>query len=312
MYDFKSMVVFVEVVKSGSMNIAAEKLEMTPSAVTQHIKKLEQSLSIKLFNRTTRKLSLTEAGEAFYQHSVLMKQQADKAFQAIDIIREKAIGELTITCVTGLMDSLLIKAFKHILDKNPEFNLSIYFEDAVVDLFEKRVDLALRVGTGSLQDHMIATHLYDLEMVVCASPSYMSRFKRLQSPDQIAHLNWISHHNNRFNLLEFTKEGERITLEPRYRIRCNTLYNSRQLALNGLGISIQPKLDVAQYLASGELVQLCPGWQLPIAPLYLVRLQRIQSEKVRLASELIIKYFEKIKNMKELDSAHLMDVDFII
>ena len=83
MYDFKSMSVFVMVVEQGSMQAAAEKLQMTPSAVTQSLQKLEQQLQIKLLNRTTRKLSLTEAGEVFYQHVRQMQKNAENAVKCV-------------------------------------------------------------------------------------------------------------------------------------------------------------------------------------------------------------------------------------
>ncbi|WP_373817801.1 LysR family transcriptional regulator [Glaesserella sp.] len=295
MFDYKAMTVFSTVVEQGSMQSAADKLSMTPSAVTQSLQKLESQLKIKLLNRTTRKLSLTEAGEAFYQHAAEMQKSAEEAVKSIELLRSRPTGQLNIACVTGLMDSLLVNAFKSILDSNPDFRLNVMFEDKVLDLLEQRVDISLRAGPGVLTDTMIARHLYDFEWKIVAHKDYFAEKGMPNNLEQLAKLDWISFSNSRFASLLFKNGSQSIEISPDYRINCNSLYASRRLTMNGLGISIQPDADVQRALASGELIQVFPDWKLPSVPLYLVTLQRVQSEKVRIACELIIDYFEKLK-----------------
>ncbi|MDG6895664.1 LysR family transcriptional regulator [Volucribacter amazonae] len=295
MYDFKNMLIFIKVVETGSMTKAADQLMMTSPAVTQAIKKLEQQLAIKLFNRTTRKLSLTEAGEVFYQHIVQLQQQADNAMSAVEALRQKPMGQLNIACVTGFLDSVLIQTFKQILDQYPAMNLNLYFDDQVVDLVEQRIDIALRVGTHTLQNNMIAKHLFDIELIVCASPDYLANRPLPKDLKELAQLDWINFRHQPQMSLTFQQQQQQERITPNYRVQCNSLYNSRHLTLNGFGVSMQPKLDVQRYLQQGNLVQLCPDWQLPLYPLYLVRLQRIQSEKVRIICELIQQYFAQLK-----------------
>lgn len=294
MYDFKAFSVFACVVEQGSMNLAAQKLAMTPSAISQTIQKLEMQLQMKLLHRTTRKLSLTEAGETFYQHVAQMQKNAENAVKSIDLLRSQPIGRLNITCVSGLMDSYLLNAFKVVLEKHPEFHLNIAFDDRIIDLAEHQVDISLRSGIGVLSDSMIARHIFDFEWVVCASPHYFSQRPLPQTLTELAELDWISFSNERMAKLDF-QQGERSQqIVPRYRINANTLYVSRKLTLKGLGVSIQPLEDVRQSLQSGELISLCSEWQLPSTPLYLVTLQRIQSEKVRIACDLISDYFQQL------------------
>ncbi|WP_373777381.1 LysR family transcriptional regulator [Glaesserella sp.] len=295
MFDYKAMTVFSTVVEQGSMQSAADKLSMTPSAVTQSLQKLESQLKIKLLNRTTRKLSLTEAGEAFYQHAAEMQKSAEEAVKSIELLRSRPTGQLNIACVTGLMDSLLVNAFKSIIDSNPDFRLNVMFEDKVLDLLEQRVDISLRAGPGVLTDTMIARHLYDFEWKIVAHKDYFAEKGMPNNLEQLAKLDWISFSNSRFASLLFKNGSQSIEISPDYRINCNSLYASRRLTMNGLGISIQPDADVQKALASGELIQVFPDWKLPTVPLYLVTLQRVQSEKVRIACELIIDYFEKLK-----------------
>ncbi|KAE9541934.1 LysR family transcriptional regulator [Ursidibacter maritimus] len=295
MYDYKSITIFTAVVEQGSMQAAANLLSLTPSAITQAIQKLETQLNIKLLNRTTRKLSLTEAGDIFYQHAAKMQQSAEDAMKSVEILRSQPIGQLTIACVTGLTDSLLTSAFKSVLDNHPEFRLNLLFEDTVIDLLEQRVDIALRAGSGVLSNNMIARHIYDFKWAIVAHRQYFQDKAIPTSLAELAKLDWIDFSNPNFNSLTFNNGNQKQVITPIYRISCNTLYASRRLTMQGLGISIQPIDDVQADIASGELIQLFIDWQLPPVPLYLVTLQRIQSEKVRIACELIMNYFAKLK-----------------
>lgn len=294
MHDYKAMSVFVRVVEQGSMQAAAEKLAMTPSAVTQAIQKLEQQLEMKLLNRTTRKLSPTEAGKLFYQHAAQMQQSAENALKSIELLRSKPIGELNVACVTGLMDSLLINTFKSMLQANPDVYLNLHFADEVLDLVEQRIDIALRAGENTLKDNMIARHIYDFEWSIVAHRDYLAEHGTPSSLDELAALDWIRFSRERYSSFTLNNQQQHSEIFPNYRISCNTLYASRKLTLNGLGISIQPDLDVQPAIATGELVQLFPEWKLPTVPLYLVTLQRTQSEKVRLACEMITTYFANL------------------
>lgn len=295
MYDYKAMSVFNTVVKCGSMQSAAEKLQMTPSAVTQTIQKLEQQLAVKLLHRTTRKLFLTEAGEAFYHHSAQMEFSAENAVKSLEQLRASPYGQLNIACPTGLSDSLFVNVFKSVLDKHPEFRLNIIFEDKLTDLEAQRIDIAIRGGEGILSDHMIARHLLDFEWHIVASPHFFADKPLPTDLNALQQLDWISFSNPRFQQFIVNNAEQQRQIRPTYRVHCNTLYVSRCMTLSGLGISLQPSADVKKQLQSGELIRLFPEWSLPKVPLYLVTLHRVQSEKVRLASELIIDYFNKFK-----------------
>lgn len=298
MPDFKAMIAFVTVVELRSMQAAAEKLGITPSAITQTIQKLENELDMKLINRTTRSLALTEAGELFYKHAAQMKRNADDAVKSLELLRSRPVGELTIACVTGLTDSLFVNMFKSVLDNHPEFQLNLLFDDKVIDLQQQRVDIALRAGSGVLSDNMIARHLYDFELSIVAHRDYVQQKiaekGEPQSLQELASWDWISFSNNRFNTLRFRHQQQEQEVLPSYRIHCNSLYASRRLTMSGLGVSIQPTVDAQAALHSGELVELFSDWKLPSIPLYLVTLQRVQSEKVRIACELIEAYFAEL------------------
>lgn len=297
MHDYKAMSVFVTVVECGSMQAAADKLDMTPSAITQTVQKLEQQLNIKLLNRTTRKLYLTEAGEAFYKHAAEIEKSANNAVKSIELLRSSPVGRLNIACVTGLTDSLFVNIFKSMLDNHPDFKLNLIFEDKLTNLAEQQIDIAIRAGEGVLEDHMIARKIHGFEWNIVASPSYFNNKLLPNSLEELESLDWISFSNPRHNQISLSKNGKTVQLSPEYRVHCNTLYASRRLTMNGFGISLQPNLDVQPMLEKGELIRLFPDWQLPQIPIYLVTLQRVQSEKVRIACELIMDYFARYKEI---------------
>ena len=294
MYDFKSMSVFVMVVEQGSMQAAAEKLQMTPSAVTQSLQKLEQQLKIKLLNRTTRKLSLTEAGEVFYQHVRQMQKNAENAVKCVEVLRSDPIGWLNISCPSGFMDSKLLDVLKEIIENHLGFSLNISFSDKNVDLIEEQVDIALRVGTGALHDTMIARHIYDVQFAILGQKDYLSKQKLPDSPEGLSTLDWIHFSPLAPSEIELYQQDKKIKVLPNYRIKTNSLLASRCLTMKGFGISLQPLADLDDELHSKELVKLFPEWHLPSSPLYLVTLQRIQSEKVRIACEAITHYFQQL------------------
>lgn len=297
MNDFKAMSVFVTVIERGSMQAAAEKLAMTPSAITQSIQKLEQQLKIKLLNRTTRKISLTEAGEAFYQHASQMQKSAENAMKSVELLRSSPTGTLRISCPSGLTRSPLIQALKLILEEYVDFNMDLSFKDEAVDLIEERIDIALRIGTCALEDNMIARHIYDVKLAIVAHKDYFKKHFLPQTPDELYQLDWIHFALLDPDYLQLSSPLGKVHIKPNYRIKTNTLLASRDLTLQGLGISLQPIIEIEKELADGTLVQLLPEWELPKNPMYLVTLQRVQSEKVRIAVQAIVDYFERLKNI---------------
>jgi DNA-binding transcriptional LysR family regulator len=291
MYDYKAIAVFVSVVECGSMQAAAEKLAMTPSAVTQTIQKLESSLKFKLLNRTTRRLYLTDLGEIFYQHVQHLPKSVENALKSVDNVRSQPIGELNIACPSGFIGSSLFESFRQVLDECPEFRLNLFFEDNLQDLADQKIDIALRSGTSGLSDEMIARHLFDVEWAIVANPSYFAQRQIPNTLTELAQLDWIAFSAKRLPQLTFSNDSEQMSIEPNYRITANSLNVSRSLTLSGLGIAIQPVVDVYHEIEQGNLMVLQREWKLPSTPFYLVTLQRIQSEKVRIGCELLMEFF---------------------
>ena len=191
MERIKRMALFATVVDKGSMVAAAEVLGMTPSAVSQQIRKLEQSTQVSLLHRTTRKLTLTEAGASFYQNCAQILALAQQAEQRLAELRDAPVGELRIAAPVGFSGRLLTDALAPLLRAHPGLKLRLFFHDEQIDLIEQRIDLAIRVGPQE-DSSLVARHLGDWPMLLCVAPSYLARCGLVTSPEQLSGLDWLS------------------------------------------------------------------------------------------------------------------------
>lgn len=287
MDHLRGMAVFATVVARGSMAAAAEALGMTPSAVSQQIRKLETHAQVTLLHRTTRKLTLTEAGEAFYRSCAQMLAIAEEAEQRLGEWREAPVGELRLAAPVGFSGKLITEALRPLLENHRQLRLQLFFHDEQIDLIEQRIDLAIRVGSLS-DSSLVARHLAEWNNVVCAAPAYLRRIPAIDHPQQLQGVDWLSlntvAHQAYLNFSGPGGEGCKLRLEAR--VAANSMIALRQFTLDGLGISAQPEPEVREALEEGKLVRLLPEWTLPPFGIYAVTPRRdAQPAKVKVAIE---------------------------
>lgn len=274
MEQLRSMAVFARVIEKGSMNAAAQSLAMTPSAVSQHLSRLEAHYGVTLLQRTTRKLTLTEAGQLFYQSCVAMLAAARQAGEQLATLRDAPVGELRISAPSGLAGGVLSTALAPLLSANPGLSLRLFFQDEMVDLLSLQIDLAIRAG--KLKDSsLVARHLTNWHFVICASPIYLAKRGWPQAPADLLEHDWVgvSAHDG-LNRLQLTRgrEVQSFTMTPR--ISSNNILSARAFVLEGMGLSLQPEPEVRRELAAGLLSVVLPDWHLPELPLWLVTPRR--------------------------------------
>ncbi|WP_199103089.1 LysR family transcriptional regulator [Aquitalea sp. ASV11] len=281
------MAVFATVVEQGSMVAAARALGMTPSAVSQHISKLESEHGVSLLHRTTRSLTLTEAGSLFYQGCADMLAAARLAEQRLNEMRDAPVGELRLSAPTGFAGPMLTEALAPLLAAHPRLSLKLFFHDEMIDLVQHRIDLALRAG--DLKDSsLVARHLADWDSVLCAAPSYLARHPAITTPQQLEQHQWVMLDHERshtwLTMENAAGEVERPMVERR--VSSNNILAARQFVLAGMGLSIQPEPEVRQELADGRLLRVLPQWRLPALGIFVVTPRRdAQPAKVRYAIE---------------------------
>ena len=287
MDNLRGMAVFATVVARGSMAAAAEALGMTPSAISQQIRKLEAHAQVTLLHRTTRKLTLTEAGEAFYRSCAQMLAIAEEAEQRLGEWREAPVGELRLAAPVGFSGKLITEALRPLLENHRQLRLQLFFHDEQIDMIEQRIDLAIRVGSLS-DSSLVARHLAEWNNVICAAPGYLRRLPAIDHPQQLQGVDWLALNTMAHQgYLSFSGPGgESCKLRLEARVAANSMIALRQFTLDGLGVSAQPEPEVREALEEGRLVRLLPEWVLPPFGIYAVTPRRdAQPAKVKVAIE---------------------------
>lgn len=184
----KRMALFAEIVDSGSLSAAARRLGSTPSAVSQQLRLLEEALGLVLLHRSTRRLTLTEAGERYYPACAAMVAQARSADQALERLRDEPEGELRLAAPIGFGE-LLASALEP-LRRHPRLRLHLLLDDTPIDLIGERVDLALRVGRFT-DSSLVARRLGELQRQLCAAPRYLAERGWPRHPGELAGHDWL-------------------------------------------------------------------------------------------------------------------------
>src|SRR4051812_11331414 len=172
---YRRMAILVAVVQNGSIRRAAGELGLTPSAVSQQIRRLEQETGVTLLRRTTRRLSLTEAGEAFYEGCVAMVSAARIAHERLADLQDAPVGELRVSAPAGFAAGHLVKGLAPFLAAHPRLGLRLVVTDEPIDIVRERIDFAITISRPLPSSRLVRRHLADWPLVLCASPGYLAR-----------------------------------------------------------------------------------------------------------------------------------------
>ncbi|EJD6672185.1 LysR family transcriptional regulator [Providencia rettgeri] len=256
----KAAQVFITIVEQGSLVGAAEKLDMSRAMVTRYLSEMEQWAGVRLLNRTTRRLSLTSAGEGVYQQSL----QLNAISQLVPVQQHHDAKELSglvrISCSQSIAQSALSVAMAEFLQQYPNMTIDMQISNKSINLIEERIDLAIRI-TNQLEPNLIAKPLSTCHSVICASPKFLTGKKMPTKPEDLVLLECLTYSFFGRSIWRFEKQGEQHTVLVGGRLSANESVFLAQGALNGAGVTMQPYYSVAEYLASGELIQLLPDYQ---------------------------------------------------
>ncbi|EKN4115351.1 LysR family transcriptional regulator [Yersinia enterocolitica] len=275
MNSFSHIPIFIAVVDAGSFSGAAIKLNMTKSAVSKRISQFEDELGVRLLYRTTRSLSLTEAGLKYYDYARTALQLAKEGEDAITQMQDTPQGVLRISVPMAfgrLHISPLIPGF---LSQNPGVEINMVMDDRVVNLVEGGFDMGIRIG--QLADSaMIARPLSPCSSVLCASPAYLQRHGTPLLPNELREHNCLfySYFLGGTEWIFNGKEGgSRFLPKGNYQVNnSEALYDA---LLAGLGICQMPKFIVGPALADGRLLSILPNYLLPKHSIYAIYPQRL-------------------------------------
>lgn len=274
MDDLKGMVIFYHVIEAGSFSGAARRLDLAKSAVSRHVARLERGMGARLLNRTTRKLSLTEAGESFYRSCARIVCEAEAAKRSVSGYPEALAGTLRVSCPVALGSGYLAPLAKAFADRYPELTIELLVDDRIVDMVEERVDVAVRIGWLA-DSQLVARRLLDSPRWVCASPEYLRRHGTPAEPEDLAGHEWIV-----FTLLPtphrqtLSRAGVRRVVHVNGRFRTNNALLVRSLLLEGAGIGVLAQFMIGDDVRNGRLVRLFPQHDAGDAGVYAVYPER--------------------------------------
>ncbi|AWT49022.1 LysR family transcriptional regulator [Psychrobacter sp. YP14] len=251
------MVLFVQVVDDGSFSKAADKLGLTNSVVSKRIARLEESLNTQLLYRTTRKLSLTDAGRTLYHKAKIAQSAFQEAQNAVTRYGEDMKGLIRITMPVVSANLLLSDAIADFCKKYPDISVELNITNRLVDLIEEGFDLAIR--TAKLEDSsLIARRLIDSQWIICAAPEYLKQHGTPKTPDDLIHHECLMYkfNNGYSSALPLYIEGTEQLLTINGRFLSNHLSAIKQAALANLGIAFLPQALVYDELKQQTLVQI--------------------------------------------------------
>lgn len=288
----KQMAIFCKVIECGSMRAASEALSMTPSAVSQYITQLENELEVALIYRSTRRLSLSEAGERYYQHGKRMLMAAEDAEDAIYEVKHSLEGEIRISATVGIASHPLAQGLKEILDNNIGLSITVIANDKSIDLVAEHIDIAVRVGEPE-ESNFIYHALGKLAKSIYASPEYLKKHSNPVLPSDLKKHYWLKHlSQGKFSDISLThSNNETFHYQPKYRMRFNDINALTSHVQAGYGMAILPDLEVQHLIKAGMLVKVLPDWQLEPLNLYALTIDRKQSYKVKAVLKTLKEFF---------------------
>ena len=288
----QSMAVFARVAEQGSFSAAARQMGLSKSAVSKHVAALEEHLGVRLLNRTTRQLVLTEAGEVYRDHCARVVQEVEVADLAAAEHSLTPRGRLKVNApVTfGFLHlGPLVPAF---LAAHPAVRLELVLNDRVVDLLAEGFDLAVRIGRLA-DSSLIARRLATTGFVCAAAPAYLARAGTPREPGDLAQHNCLRYsYRPQPEGWSFSRDGEEITVRVGGNLDANNGDALRAAARAGLGIVYLPDFIAAADIAGGALVRLLAGWETPQLPIHAVfPPQRHPSAKLRAYVDFLAAHF---------------------
>jgi len=251
------MILFVLVVDEGSFSKVAEKLALTNSVVSKRIARLEASLNVQLLYRTTRKLSLTDAGRTLYNKAKIARLALQEAEDAVTGYGENMKGHIRITTPVVSADLLLSSAIAEFCKKYPEITVELKITNRIIDLVEDGFDLAIR--TAELEDSsLIAKRLIDSQWVICATRNYLNQHGIPKTPKQLQNHECLIYKfdNNSSELWPLYEDGAELLLPVYGRFYSNHLSAIKHAALSDLGIAFLPQALVYSALQEQRLTQI--------------------------------------------------------
>jgi DNA-binding transcriptional LysR family regulator len=276
-HDLNDLMYFSQIVEHGGFSAAERVLGVSKSRLSRRLSDLEAKLGVRLLQRSTRRLALTEAGRVFYEHCAAMLGEARAALDTVSQLREAPRGTVRVSCPVTVSHMLLSPILPRFLAQYPEVKISVRVTNRVVDLYEEGIDVALRVRSEPPRsENIVVRPLMTTTQLLVAAPSLLSRLGKPKTLDDLARFDTldvpVDDGRHVFQLVSPTGEHHEVPHSPRLvTADIGTLFNSVKA---GIGIAVLPEMNFAPAMGEGLLVPVLPGWSSPQPNFYAVFLSR--------------------------------------
>lgn len=310
MDQLSAMRAFVRVVEAGTFTRAADLLDKPKPTVTKQIQQLEGHLRAKLLNRTTRRVTVTMDGAAYYERALRVLGEIDELDASMALSQARPSGRLRVDCSASLAMAVIIPALPGFHERYPEIQLDLGLSDRPADLLAENLDCAIRAG--EIQDQsLIARRIGEMFAITCAAPSYLARHGMPNHPRDLEQGHHIVGYRmagtGRTMPFLYANERETIEVRSRYIVSLNEGNGYVAAALAGLGIIQAPTFMVQDHVNTGALVPILANWCTAPKPLHIVYPpNRHLSNKVRVFVDWLAELFardDKIQRKSSLKAA---------
>ncbi|MEJ8310412.1 LysR family transcriptional regulator [Agrobacterium larrymoorei] len=258
MTNLGDLEVFASVAASGSMSVAAKALGYSPAVISKRIKRLEEKLGARLFQRTTRQISLTEAGHGFHQRILAVLEGLEEAEDFVSGRSNTLTGTLKVSASTSFGRMHVAPHLKGFMHQHPSLSINLTLSDDFIDIVAGGYDLAIRIADLS-DSSLVARRLAPVRRVLCASRAYVEEYGVPETIEDLKNHRCLPAHNNDLWRLE-GPEGA-LNLRPEGLLVTNSSEVIREAVISGLGIALRSTWDIGSELKSGALVQVLPAYE---------------------------------------------------
>ncbi|WP_299631911.1 LysR family transcriptional regulator [uncultured Roseobacter sp.] len=287
-----SIEAFISVAETGAFKDGARRLNLTPSAASKAVTRLEETLGVKLIHRTTRSVSLTPEGERYLEGAKRLIADALALGAEVSDTASDPVGRLTVSAPAAFGRMCLVPALDAFHREWPQVEIELWLDDRAVDLAGDAVDIAIRAGALSDRANLIARRVFDDQLVLCASPDYWDLHGMPEHPDDLAKhdcLNFRNRRTGRVMQWHFTQDGEVVSKTYEGSVTIDDGESVGRAARAGLGVSQMPSFMAAEGIKRGKLVEALEEFRPPPTPftaLYLDR--RLVSPRIRVFIDFIL------------------------
>ena len=300
--QLKSMVVFAQVIEQGNLSAAAKHIGISRASVSYHLKKLESQLGVKLLNRSTRAIALTEAGLTYYQSCRIIAEQATTANLQIENLKNEPEGSLKITCPVNVGLQMVVPALNGFRRLYPKIDLDVMLTDEVVNIMQEGIDLAIR-GAPLADSGLQATKLSTLPTCLCGAPDYFAKRGRPTTPAELEQHDWVICKLTA-GAIKLRKGSRSYSVAVKGSISTNNAAARTAFIEGGHGLGRIPLYDAWPKIQAGSLERVMDDYQLNDIEVYGVFPPgSAGSKKLRVLIDYLKDYFGKFDRQALITSA---------